>query len=154
MKILLIFYSRTGNTRIVAEEIANNIQCDMEEIIDTQNRKGILGYLRSGFEAVREKLTTIKPSIYDPTQYDLIILGTPVWAGKICSPLRTYLKEHQNLKKVAFFCTCGSSAGQVFKYMEELTGKTPEYQLEITTKDLKTGNYISKVEDFIKRVAA
>ncbi|MGZ7109578.1 MAG: flavodoxin family protein, partial [Methanobacterium sp.] len=60
MKILVVFYSRTDNTRKVAEEIKNSLDCDIEEIIDTQNRSGPLGYMRSGRDASRGKLTILK----------------------------------------------------------------------------------------------
>ena len=47
MKILVVFYSRSGNTRRVAEEIIDALDCDIEELFDTQNLSGALGYLRS-----------------------------------------------------------------------------------------------------------
>jgi len=48
MKILVVFYSRTGATRTVAQKIADLVKGDLEEIKDTRNRAGILGFLRSG----------------------------------------------------------------------------------------------------------
>ena len=60
MKTLVIFYSRSNNTRRVAEEIRNTLDCDLEEVIDTQNRKGALGYMRSVINAIRNKPAIIK----------------------------------------------------------------------------------------------
>ena len=104
MKILVVFYSRSGNTGRVAEEIRDNLECDIEEIIDTKNRSGILGYLRSGRDAGNRKLTVLKDIINDPSQYDLLIIGTPLWGGHVSTPVRTYIHENQaNFKDVAFF---------------------------------------------------
>jgi menaquinone-dependent protoporphyrinogen IX oxidase len=85
MKILVVFYSRTDNTRKTAEEIASVLECDMEEIIDTKNRSGALGYIKSGKDASRRKLTVLKEIINDPSQYDLLIIGTPLWAWHVLS---------------------------------------------------------------------
>ena len=48
MKTIVVYYSRTGNTRKVAEELADTLKCDIEQIIDTQKRSDVLGFLRSG----------------------------------------------------------------------------------------------------------
>ena len=60
MKSLVIFYSRTGNTKKVAENIANDLNCDIEEIFDTKNRAGSIGWLSAGKDANTKKLTTLK----------------------------------------------------------------------------------------------
>lgn len=60
MKILVIFCSRSNTTWRVAEEIRNTLDCDLEEIIDIQNRKGAFGYLRSVINAIRRKTAVIK----------------------------------------------------------------------------------------------
>ena len=57
MKPLVVFYSRTGTTKKVGEALADLLQCDSEELIDTKKRKGPLGFLRSGRDATRNKLT-------------------------------------------------------------------------------------------------
>lgn len=51
MKVLVVFYSRTGNTRTLARQIAVTMNSQTEEIMDRMNRRGIRGYLRSGYEA-------------------------------------------------------------------------------------------------------
>jgi flavodoxin len=43
MKSLVVYYSRSGNTRFVAEQISEEIGADIEEIIDIKKRKGLLG---------------------------------------------------------------------------------------------------------------
>ncbi len=62
-KSLVVFYSRTGTTKRVAESISNLLKCDVEEIVDRKNRKGPLGYLKSESDAMSKKLTVIKDVI-------------------------------------------------------------------------------------------
>ena len=52
MRVLVVYYSRTGNTRFVAEAVAQSLEADIEEIKDGKNRMGIFGFLRCGYEAI------------------------------------------------------------------------------------------------------
>ena len=90
-KILVVYYSRSSKTQRAAEEVAKNLGADIEGIQDVRSRKGLFGWLRSGSEAARGVLPAIKPTVKDPGQYDLVVLGTPIWASKMSSPLRTWL---------------------------------------------------------------
>ena len=77
MKALVVFYSRTGATKQVAEALAESLNCDSEELIDTKKRGGPLGFLSAGKDAKAKKLTKLKDIKRDPALYDLVILGTP-----------------------------------------------------------------------------
>ena len=154
MKILVVYYSRTGNTRIVAKEISNSLGCDIEEIIDTKNRSGILSYISSGFQASRGKSTTLENIKNDPASYDLLVIGTPVWASNVSTAIRTYI--HQNKAKinnVAFFCTAGgSSFDGTFSKMTELTGASPIARVGLREKEIKDGSYKSKIDEFVEKI--
>ena len=139
MKILVVFYSRTGNTRRVAEEIINSLDCDIEEIIDTKNRSGMLGYIRSGRDANSRKLTVLKDIINDPSNYDLLIIGTPLWAWHVSTPVRTYIHQnHAIFNSVAFFCTAGGdNFDGAFNDMRELCGVAPTETLGLKAKEVR-----------------
>lgn len=108
MKNLVVYYTRTGNARFVAETIAAEIGADVEEIVDLKKRSGALGFLSGGSDARRGKKTEIAPTKKSPTDYDLIIVGTPVWAGRPVPAILTYLKKNDlSGKKVAIFFTQG-----------------------------------------------
>ncbi|MBN2422276.1 NAD(P)H-dependent oxidoreductase [Candidatus Woesearchaeota archaeon] len=109
MKTLVVYYSRTGTTKEVAEKIANKLEADIEEIIDLKNRKGTKGYLIAGKDAMQKRLTKIKPLAKNPTDYELVIIGTPVWGWTMAPAIRTVLHENILNKKTAFFCTCSNS---------------------------------------------
>ena len=84
MKVLVVFYSRTGTTRIVAKAVSARCRADIDEIRDARHRKGILrGWWRSIWEVRRGSETQILPTAKHPENYDLIVLGTPVWASSI-----------------------------------------------------------------------
>ena len=151
MKTLVIFYSRTGNTRLVGKAIAKLLKADVEEIIDTRNRSGFFGYIRSGYESVSKKHIVIKDTKFDSSKYDLVIIGTPIWAG-VSSPVRTYLSKNKNFKKVAFFCTMGGSGDKkTFSQMESLS-KTPILTLSLREKELKNNVYQKKIKTFVDKL--
>jgi flavodoxin len=106
MKTLVVYYSRTGKTRYVAERISEKLGAEIEEIIDLKNRRGALGFIIAGYDATRGKDTMIAKPQKSPKDFDLIIIGTPVWNGRPTPAVRTYLKNSDlNRKKVAVFCT-------------------------------------------------
>jgi flavodoxin len=106
VKTLVVYYSRTGTTKKVAEFISSKLNCDLEEIVDVKSRKGVVGWLRSGMEATTNKNASINESKYDLASYDLVIVGTPIWNGRISSPMRTYLNQNKDgLRRAGFFCT-------------------------------------------------
>jgi flavodoxin len=153
-KVLVVFYSRTGNTRKVAEALASHIKADSEEIFDTKDRSGIAGYLHGGRDAVKKELTVIKDITKKPGKYDLVIIGTPVWAGRMAPAIRTYICGHKkDFNEVAFFCTLGGSGAQkTFSEMALVTEKTPEGQMEFYTKEVVQGAFVDKLKGLAKLV--
>jgi len=122
MKSLVVYYSRSGNTRFVAEKISQKINGDIEEIIDKKRRKGPLGFLIGGFDATRGRKTDIAEMKKSPRDYDLIVVGTPMWNKRITPAVRTYLEDNKiSKKKVALFSTNnGSQSERVFKTLKEI----------------------------------
>lgn len=125
MKALLIYYSRTGTTKKVAEKIATLISCDVEEIIDAKNRAGVIGYLGIGKDVTQKIETKIKESKYNPQDYDLLIIGTPVWVWTLSLPVRAYLEKYkESIKNIAYFATQGGDgAEKAFFEMTKICGK-------------------------------
>lgn len=153
MKSLVVFYSRTGSTKKVGEAIAQKLNCDIEEIISIKNRTGFFGLIRSGFETAFKKLPEIKNIEHDPSLYDIVIIGTPVWGGTMASPIRTFLSQHkEQFKKVAFFCTCGSDTSDTFKDMESICGKTPLIHLAPRRREVAGAKYIEKLNEFTEKI--
>ena len=106
MKSLVVYYTRTGNTKFVAEIIAAELGSDLEEVVDLKKREGTLGYMGANRDAISGKLTEIAPTKRSPADYDLIFVGTPVWYWRPSTAIKTYLaKTDLSGKKVALFFT-------------------------------------------------
>lgn len=139
-KILVVFYSRTGKTRQAATDIAADLGADSEEIIDQKNRKGLFGFLSGGRDAMKKNLTDIRPLSKDPAQYDLVIVGSPVWGGNLTPAVRTFLAWHTDkLRKFAFFITSDDTdPSLVAESAAQAAGKEPVAVTGWNTQDLKT----------------
>jgi menaquinone-dependent protoporphyrinogen IX oxidase len=126
-KTLVVFYSRTGKVRQVAQAIAEELHADVEEIADARNRRGPLGLLSAARDAVLRRTAQIEEPSHDPTAYDLVVVGTPVWAWSVSAPVRGYLvRERERLPQVAFFAVArGQAAGRTVRAMARLAGKEP-----------------------------
>ncbi len=150
MKVLTVYYSRTGMTGKVAREIHRELGGDLEELQDTWDRSGILGYLLSGLKAALKKRATIQEVKNDPGQYDLVVIGTPVWSHTISTPVRAYLERYgKSIKAAACFATCGSTGiTKTLRDLESLVRDKPRARLEIKKADLNTDKYREKVKLF------
>jgi flavodoxin len=154
MKALVVFYSRTGMTKKIANAISASLDADIEEIEDVKSRRGVIGFLKSGREATLKKLADIRETKKNPSVYDIAIIGTPVWAANISSPVRTYLSQNNGrFKRVAFFCTMGGSGdSRPFKEMETVCGLKPVALLALKTEEVSKGAYAKKVEEFVYKI--
>lgn len=154
-RTLVLFYSRTGHTRSVADVIRSNLYADIEELRDVQPRKGLFrGWLRS-IREVRKKLDAeVLPVRKDLAAYDLIVLGTPVWAGCLCSPMRTFLERNgAAIRNIAVFVTeRANGGGDAIDQIAALLGKHPRASLIVRDSELKSGAYRKAAMDFAKRL--
>jgi len=90
----------------VAEKVSSELRADLEEVVDLRNRSGRFGFLKAGYDATRGNETKIMETQKSLSDYDLIVIGTPIWNSRPASAIRTYLKRNDLAgKKVAVFCT-------------------------------------------------
>jgi len=138
---LIAYHSRSGYTRRVAESLARRLRADVDEIQVVGERQGMLGYARCALEALGEVTPAIRLPRRTPAEYDLVVIGTPVWFWALSSPVRTFiLEERRNFRRVAFFCTMGrSGAERAFETMAALCGKSPVATLALTDATVDAG---------------
>jgi flavodoxin len=145
MKILVVYYSRGGVTRKIAQEITAKVQADLEEIVCTENMKGFLGFIRGGREASTGKLAAIAPIKADVTGYDLVVLGTPIWAGKLSSPAASFLNTYSGkVKKMAMFITRGNKSNDFISVIDvagKKAGVSIDPKFSLDTGSVKGGKY-------------
>jgi flavodoxin len=104
MKTLVVYYTRTGNSKFAAETIAAELGADIEEVVDLKKRQGRLSFLSAGRDAGQGKETEIAPTKRVPSDYDLVIIVQPIWNKSPTPAIRTYLNRNDlSGKKVGLF---------------------------------------------------
>ena len=93
MKTLVVYYSRTGRTKKIAEYIQSALDSEIDEIQDVKNRKGILGWISAGRDAGSKSLTPLEDVDKLPKDYSVVIIGSPTWNNSLSSPVRTYIDK-------------------------------------------------------------
>ena len=154
MRILVAYYSRTGTTRKVAEHLRERLGADLEEIVDKKKRGGPMGWLLAGRDASNKSLTEIEEPAKDPSDYDLVVIGSPVWNDTVSTPIRTYITEYRDrLNGVALFTTQGNEETEATADMRALIGKAPLASIQLRKKqDVESGDYIEKIKEYMEKL--
>jgi len=104
MKTLVVYYSRTGNNRFVAQRLADALTCEVEEI---RPAFGGFFFLLAG-SALKIGVGNRRLR-NDPAAFDRVILCGPIWMGTVVQPLRAFLSKYRKtIKSLTFVTACGS----------------------------------------------
>lgn len=158
MKTIIVYYSLDGNTKSAAERIAEELGCKALRIEPEKALpgKGFLKILAGGKQAMFGEKPAIKPLEEDLTQYDAVILGTPVWAGKAAAPVWTFVNSCDGCNKIrALFTLSGSGDNE--KCIKQLEKVIPEIKLSVSLKDKKVdkdNENEDKLAAFIEKLKA
>ena len=96
--ILVLYYSSTGNTAVMAKEIAKRFNADLINIKSATYDEATFGSIKASKDAWTEKrFCHIKPEIVDLSKYRLIFLGSPIWWYRPAVPLWTFVERNNFL---------------------------------------------------------
>jgi menaquinone-dependent protoporphyrinogen IX oxidase len=98
-KTLIIVYSNSGKTFAYAQIMADKMQADIERIHPKHNPKSFLKFFYFGFKARSQKTVELLPLTKRLSEYDHFIVISPIHAGRISSPIFTFLKENASVLK-------------------------------------------------------
>lgn len=122
MSTLVVYYSHDGSTKLIAEIIAKELKADIEVIkpkkkIDASGAKIVRWGLQ---QLIAHPKPEIEQLIYNPMDYDKIIIGTPVWSYTYAPPIKTFLENnHIYGKKIGLFCCHGGQKAKTLEYMKK-----------------------------------
>lgn len=143
MKTAIVYYSMSGNTAFVAAQLAERLGADAIalEPVTAYPAKGFFKFLHGGKSALLGETPALKPYTFDASQYDAVILGTPVWAGSFAPPLRTFVRDNRDAlggKRIAaFVCCMGGGAAKTLGKLRALL-ETDAFAAELALIDPKT----------------
>ncbi|KXT46368.1 flavodoxin [Bacteroides intestinalis] len=111
-KVLIVYFSHTGNTRTIAGYIHDTVKSDLVELQTvntyTDDYDTLLAQIRE--EVASDYCPPLTTKIEDLSSYDIIFLGYPIWVETAAPPVRSFLTTHDLTgKTVVPFCTSGTS---------------------------------------------
>ncbi len=130
MKTLVIYYSLSGHTRALADSIARKVSADkieLEAINDAKSKKGFAKYFWGGKQVLFNEKPELKPFELDISKYDMILMGTPIWAGGFNPVFKTLFSKYDfSGKKLAVFASHESELGNL---REKVTKAIPNTEI-------------------------
>ncbi|MDR3247603.1 MAG: flavodoxin [Treponema sp.] len=158
MKTAVVYYSYDGSTVAVAEFLKNSLQADVfrVETQDEKKRGGLAKYIWGGRQVFTNAKPDLKPLAFNPADYDLLIIGGPVWASSPAPALVSYLSSAKlGGKKLALFlCSKGGNKGSMDKFKALVPDSTIEGTLDLVgvKNDAESGELQLKLSDWIKKL--
>lgn len=160
-RILVLYYSYEGNTEFVAKSIQEQIGADMVrlEVLDQKDRKGLSKYLWGGSQVVMGSTPKLKEINVNPNDYDLIFLGSPVWASSYAPAFNTFFNENGSIESkdiILFCCHAGGGGNKAFSkvkkrlknndFLAEIAFVNPRKNLDKKEMDNQVGAWLETIE--------
>ena len=164
-KVLVAFYSSAGTTRKAGQAIAAALGADIEDIQEVEPRhldargpgglRKVGRIILAGGEAQMGRTRPILPSKYNPADYDLVVIGTPIWGSCLTGAARAYIERHKDqFKAVAFFRTGLNPKPSLrcFRQMERACGKAPKATANFDADKVNAGDSAAEVQEFVSKL--
>ncbi len=122
MKALVVYYSLTGKTDVVARALAEELHADVRRVEDvTKPSVGWWFMITGSFSAIRGVESAIRPIDTNFQKYDRVFVGSPVWGGSPAPPINAFIAEANFTGKevVAFMTMGGQDASGALRKMRE-----------------------------------
>ena len=145
MKIF-IYYSLSGNGDVVKTKM-ESLGYDIVKV-ETQKNMPKAFFFRimvGGFEASISKRRKIKDIDLDLKKYDEVVIGSPIWNGRISSPINTVLSKYSfDGKKMSFILYAGS--GEAKPAMKKIAKLYPNAEVKVLKEPKSNEEELKKIE--------
>ncbi len=113
MKSLVVYYSMTGKTRLVAQAIAEVLNATLLEIEERRPIPMPFVYLSGSFRAFMNRGSKIEPVDVDLKQYERIFIGSPMWAYRPAPAINSFIyKTNFEGRSIIPFFTMGGDTSE------------------------------------------
>ena len=154
MKTAVIYYSYDGNCTFAAEQIAASLKADLVPVqtVDQKKRRGFIKMLWGVSQIMSGKLPPLKPVNFDVAAFDLIILGTPVWASSPAPAMKAFLSQTKlGGKKIALFmCHAGGMRDAMNKFKSMLKDNTIVSEIDFSGLLKNQEKAKQQIEEWVK----
>ena len=137
MKTLIVYFSYTGNNRLLANHLAHITESEISEITEQGRRT----WLTMGLDMLFNRRSKIHGIERDVAQYDHVICVAPVWGSKVANPMLTFIvRNKMTIGRYSFISLCGNDGeeqrNKLVGQLERTSGKKPETVVQLNIVDL------------------
>ncbi|MFW5682879.1 MAG: flavodoxin family protein [Phycisphaeraceae bacterium] len=153
-RTLVAFYSHTKHTRQQGEALAQRLDAEREPIVPRRPFRWPADLWRAGRMAFTGETQPLEPPRHDPDEFDVVVVGTPVWAWHVTPPVLSWLQQHRDrLPAVACFATYGGvGAAKVVDDIAAASGQQPFAKVLISHRDEAKGQDRVKIDAFVAEI--
>jgi len=159
MKSLVVYYSLTGKTRLVAQVIAEALNATLVEIKERRPIPIPFVYLSGGFAAITNRGTKINPIGVDLKQYETIFIGSPIWGSRPTAAVNSFIYQtnFEGRSIIPFFTMSGDNSE---KALANITAKIERSQgkvvgsFAITSYRVSGEQIIARAKEDIKKYSS
>lgn len=137
MNVAVVFFSYEGSTQRIAEDLAVQLEATAVPILITDTGNDLETYTWRSHSIQLSRTPLISHPDFDADEFDLIILGTPIWSGAIAPALRSFLETHEFFRHCfALFCCYERRVGNALAdARRHLSGNTIIDEARFRTSD-------------------
>ncbi len=153
--ILVVYFSHSGNTRVIANQIRESVGGDIFEIVAVDpypsDYDAVVEQARK--ELREEYRPKLKTKVENMESYNVVFVGYPIWWGTMPMPVATFLSEYDfSGKTIVTFCTHeGSRLGRSVEDITELCPQSTILDgLAVRGRDIK--NMQNEVSDWLRKI--
>jgi len=159
MKSLVVYYSLTGKTKLVAQVIAEVLKTTLVEIVERRPIPMPLVYVSGSFRAFMNWGSKINPIDIDLKQYERIFIGSPIWAYRPAPAINSFMyRTNLEGRSVIPFFTMGGDDST--RALANITAKIEKRQgkvigsFAITSNELSDEQIIARAKEAIKKYSS
>jgi len=151
-EVLVVFHSRYGHCRMVAEALSRRRGWALGEVAYQAGRQC---YGRCARDALLRREPEIRYTGPKPSQFDVVVLASPIWCWRLCPPMRRFIRSMDGtLGNIAVLsCMGGSGATNAIAEVEHLLGGPVVAKLALRQAEVESGRHEDALRAFAEQVA-
>lgn len=154
MTTVVVYYSLEGNCRALSEAIAGatgSVLAELKPVGYDMPKSGFMKYFKGGKGALFKDAPELEPLSTAVNEAGLVVVGGPVWFGRISPPVRSFMEKFDwTGKKAAVFAIHRGGKGRAAKDMAAIVNNGGGEALSsVNFVDLRHGNAEATLEEAI-----
>jgi len=152
----IVYYSRSGTARLVAQRLADHLACSAHEVRDARPRIGVTGDLRCLFDSVFRRSAALLYDGPSPKAFDHVVIVTPVWLGALSSPIRAFLTRYAQCCRSYSLVVVMSRQGaeRVSREASKIVRRRPIFLLPLKQINVLAEDFDADLRDLSRAIEA